>query len=102
MGFLDNLTEIATDLAQSGAAASKHLAETSIATSKRLAEIAKLKTSNLAEEGSIKKAYAELGRLYYAEHGNTPEGAYAAACERITVSRELILSLIHISEPTRP
>ena len=32
MGFLDNLTEIATDLAQSGAAASKHLAETSIAT----------------------------------------------------------------------
>ena len=38
MGFLDNLTEIATDLAQSGAAASKHLAETSIATSKRLAE----------------------------------------------------------------
>lgn len=90
MGFLDNLTEIATDLAQSGAAASKHLAETSIATSKRLAEIAKLKTSNLAEEGSIKKAYAELGRLYYAEHGNTPEGANAAACERITVSRELI------------
>lgn len=89
-GVLDNLTEIATDLAQSGAAASKHLAETSIATSKRLAEIAKLKTSNLAEEGSIKKAYAELGRLYYAEHGNTPEGAYAAACERITVSRELI------------
>ena len=90
MGFLDNLTEIATDLAQSGAAASKHLAETGIATSKRLAEIAKLKTSNLAEEGSIKKAYAELGRLYYAEHGNTPEGAYAAACERITASRELI------------
>ena len=74
MGFLDNLTEIATDLAQSGAAASKHLAETGIATSKRLAEIAKLKTSNLAEEGSVKKAYAELGRLYYAEHGNTPEG----------------------------
>ena len=32
----------------------------------------------------------QLGRLYYAEHGNTPEGAYAAACERITVSRELI------------
>ena len=88
MGFLDNLTEIATDLAQSGAAASKHLAETSIATSKRLAEIAKLKTSNLAEEGSIKKAYAELGRLYYAEHGNTPEGAYAAACERITAPAE--------------
>ena len=79
MGFFDNFKEKATDLVQAGAAQSK-----------RLAEIAKLKTSNLAEEGSIKKAYAELGRLYYAEHGNTPEGAYAAACERITVSRELI------------
>ena len=79
MGFFDNMKDRAMDLAQAG-----------VAQSKRLAEIAKLKTSNLAEEGSIKKAYAELGRLYYAEHGNTPEGAYAAACERITVSRELI------------
>ena len=58
MGFLDNLTEIATDLAQSGAAASKHLAETSIATSKRLAEIAKL----LKEEDE--EAYLALSQKH--------------------------------------
>ena len=64
MGFFDNLKETAdtlkekaTDLAQSG-----------VATSKRLAEIAKLKTANMAEEDTIKKAYIELGKLYYAEH----------------------------------
>ena len=90
MGFLDNLTEIATDLAQSVAATSKRLAEAGVATSKRVAEIAKLSASNLAEEGGIKKAYVELGKLYYAEHGATPDGAYAAACEKITAARAAI------------
>lgn len=79
MGFSDNLTEMATDLAQSVAA-----------TSKRLAEIAKLSASNLAEEGGIKKAYVELGKLYYAEHGATPEAGYAAACEKIAAAKAAI------------
>lgn len=52
----DDLREKVTDLAQSG-----------VAKSKQLAEIAKLKTSNMGEEDTIKKAYLELGRLYYAE-----------------------------------
>ena len=51
----DDLREKVTDLAQSG-----------VAKSKQLAEIAKLKTSNMGEEDTIKKAYLELGRLYYA------------------------------------
>ena len=67
----DDLREKVTDLAQSG-----------VAKSKQLAEIAKLKTSNMGEEDTIKKAYLELGRLYYAERGAAPEGAYAAACGR--------------------
>ena len=86
----DNLTELATDLAQSVAATSKRLAETGVATSKRLAEIAKLSASNLAEEGGIKKCYVELGKLYYAEHGATPDAGYAAACEKITAAKAII------------
>lgn len=66
----DDLREKVTDLAQSG-----------VAKSKQLAEIAKLKTSNMGEEDTIKKAYLELGRLYYAERGAAPEGAYAAAAD---------------------
>ena len=74
-----SLKDRATDLAQAG-----------VAQSKRLAEIAKLKTANMAEEDAIKKAYVELGKLYYAEHGVAPEGAYAAACERIAASKATI------------
>ena len=64
----DDLREKVTDLAQSG-----------VAKSKQLAEIAKLK-----------KAYLELGRLYYAERGAAPEGAYAAACGRISQAKAAI------------
>ena len=79
MGFFDNMKDRAVDLAQAG-----------VAQSKRLAEIAKLKTSNMAEEDSIKKAYVEIGKLYYAEKGMAPDGAYAAACEKITAARAAI------------
>ena len=72
MALFDNLREKATDLAQSGAAKAK-----------QLTEIAKLKASNLAEEDAIKKAYIEIGKLYYAEKGDAPEAAYAAACEKV-------------------
>lgn len=75
----ENLKDKATDLAQAG-----------VAQSKRLAEIAKLKTANMAEEDAIKKAYVEIGKLYYAEKGATPDGAYAAACEKITASKAVI------------
>ena len=75
----DDLREKVTDLAQSG-----------VAKSKQLAEIAKLKTSNMGEEDTIKTAYLELGRLYYAERGAAPEGAYAAACGRISQAKAAI------------
>ena len=75
----ESLKDRATDLAQAG-----------VAQSKRLAEIAKLKTANMAEEDAIKKAYIEIGKLYYAEQGATPDGAFAAACEKITASKAVI------------
>ena len=66
------------------------LAQAGVAQSKRLAEIAKLKMSNMAEEDAVKKAYLEIGKLYYAEQGASPDGAYAAACERITAAKAAI------------
>lgn len=76
---LDTLKDKATDLAQAG-----------VAQSKRLAEIAKLMMSNMAEEDAVKKAYLEIGKLYYAEQGTAPDGAYAAACEKITAAKAAI------------
>lgn len=75
----ENLKGRATDLAQAG-----------VAQSKRLAEIAKLKADNMASEDAIKKAYLEIGKLYYAEKGAAPDGAYAAACEKITAAKAAI------------
>jgi len=86
MGFFDSLKanasvlkDKATDLAQTGAAESK-----------RLAEIAKLKSANMAEEGAIKKAYAEIGKLYYEMMGAAPGEEFAAACEKITAAKAAI------------
>ena len=76
MDFFDNLKDKAIDLAQSG-----------VAKSRQLAEIAKLKTANMGEEDTIKKAYIEIGKLYYAERGMAPDGAYAALCEKITAAK---------------
>ena len=44
----------------------------------------------LFNEDTIRKAYIDLGKLYYAERGMAPEGAYAALCERITASNQKI------------
>ena len=52
--------------------------------------MAKLNIANSTEEDNIRKAYIELGKLYYAERGMAPEGAYAALCERITASKQKI------------
>ena len=79
MGFFDSLKGKATDLAQAG-----------VSQSKRLAEIAKLKVNNATEEDTIRKAYIEIGKLYYAERGMAPEAPYAALCEKINASKEKI------------
>ena len=76
MAFFDSLKETVTDLAQAG-----------VAKSKQVAEIAKLKAANMSEEDAIKKAYIELGKLYYAERGAAPEAAYISGCEKITAAK---------------
>lgn len=76
MAFFDELKDKAMDLGRAG-----------IAKSKEIAEIAKLNLANTAEEDAIKKAYIEIGKLYYAERGMAPDAAYVALCERITASK---------------
>lgn len=78
MAFED-IMERVSDLAQAGAAKAREIAE-----------IGKLKVSNVAEEDSIRKAYIEIGKLYYAERAMAPEAPYAALCEKITASKEKI------------
>ncbi len=72
------------ELTETGIAKAKELADTGAAKAKEIAEIGKLKVNNSAEQEAIRKAYSELGKLYYAERGSAPEAAYADACQRIT------------------
>lgn len=78
MAFEDIMNRV-TDLAQAGAAKAREMAE-----------IGKMKVANAAEEDTIRKAYLEIGKLYYAERAMAPEAPYAALCERITASKEKI------------
>lgn len=79
MTSFDELKAKALDLAQAGAAKAKELTD-----------IAKLNIANSSEEDAIRKAYIDLGKLYYAERGMAPEGAYMALCEKITASKQTI------------
>jgi len=76
MAFFDDLKSKAAELTQVG-----------VAKSKQLAEIAKLNLANSSEEDTIRKAYIEIGKLYYAERGMAPEAAYSALCEKITTAK---------------
>ena len=76
MAFFDELKDRAMDLGRAG-----------VAKSKQLAEITKLSLSNAGEEDAIRKAYVEIGKLYYAERGMAPEPAYAHLCEKITAAK---------------
>lgn len=75
----NELAQQAADLAQQGATRSR-----------QLAGIAKLKAANLGEEDTIRKAYAELGKVYFAKYGEHPEDEFAAACETIIEAQAAI------------
>ncbi|MCC2259890.1 serine proteinase [Intestinimonas aquisgranensis] len=77
MTSFEDLKAKALDLAQAGAAKAKELTD-----------IAKLNIANSAEEDTIRKAYIDLGKLYYAERGMAPEGAYVTLCEKITAAKQ--------------
>ena len=66
------------------------LADTAADTAKSGHQIAKLFLEKKKEESAMETAYSQLGKLYYAEKGATPDAAYAASCEKITASRAAI------------
>ena len=76
MALLDDLKVKAVELTQVG-----------MAKSKQLAEIARLSLANTGEEDNIRKAYIEIGKLYYAERGMAPEATYTSLCEKITAAK---------------
>jgi len=90
MTSFEELKSKAVDLAQTGMSKAAELAQTGGAKAMELKDIAMLKWSSVSEREAMKKAFLDLGKLYYADHGMAPEAAYAGLCEKITASQEKI------------
>ncbi len=60
------------------------LAQSGVAKAKELTEISKLKMQNSNEQAAIRKAYLEMGKMYYNQHNTTAEGPYAILCQQVT------------------
>lgn len=71
-------------------------AQTAAKKTRKLAEIAKANLSIYSEEDKIKKAYTELGKLYYKDYvvgEELDEAEYLPWCQKIDESKETIADL---------
>ena len=66
------------------------MAQSGVSKAKEMVEIGKLKVNNATEADAIRKAYAEIGKLYFDQHGMDAEPTYAALCAKIVESKERI------------
>ena len=66
------------------------LAQSSMAKAKELTEIGKLKMQNASEQENIRRAYQEIGKLYYEQHGPEPGEAFSELCKKIDGSKARI------------
>ncbi|MCD8381733.1 MAG: serine proteinase [Clostridiales bacterium] len=76
---VDELKKKAIALGQSG----MNLAQTGVDKGIQLANEARLRAANVKEDSNLRAAYAELGKMYFADHGAEPEETYAAVCAQI-------------------
>lgn len=76
---VEELKKMAMDLGQTGL----NFAQGGLDRGIQLASAAKLKASNIKEEANLRAAYAELGKMYFNDHGAEPEETYAAVCSQI-------------------
>ena len=88
MAFFDNLSNLCDMAGEAAQVAAKK--------TKKLAEIAKANVSIYAEEDKIKKAEAELGKLYYRDYAVGEEmdtAEYLPWCQKIDESKQTIADL---------
>lgn len=57
---------------------------------KEMGRIAKLTVEINGEKDAMKKAYVEIGKLYFETHRNDPDGFFIQLCDEISVSMESI------------
>lgn len=82
--------DCAKDFAGRTADRAKDIAAKTADTTKSVARIAKLNVEIGSEKETLKKAYTELGKLYYENNHNEPGCFFAQLCDEITLALENI------------
>jgi len=80
-GTLNTITEKAKDLAESGTV--REIYDKGASKAKSLGNIAKLTLEYNGAGEDLRKAYMEIGRLYYEENCNAPQGFFAPLFEKV-------------------
>ena len=75
------------------AGAAKNLASAAATKTKQVSRIAKLNMDIVSQKETIKKAYSELGKLYYENHHDAPEGLLLQSCQEIDVAKAAIADM---------
>ena len=86
MASFNELREKLKDTLNVVADTTKELANKTADKAKSAARIAKLSMEINGEKDTIKKAYLEIGKLYYEMHRDDPDGFFAQLCDEVTVA----------------
>lgn len=89
----DEIKDKIKDTAGLVADATKDLAVKAADKAKCTARMAKLSLQINSEKDSIKKAYLEIGKLYYEMHRDDADGFFTQLCDEITVANANIESI---------
>ena len=81
MGTLNSLGEKAKDLAESGTV--REIYDKGTGKAKALSRITKLTLELNGSSEDLKKAYMEIGKLYYEENCNAPQGFFTPLFEKV-------------------
>ena len=100
MSFFDKVKQQAGVVAS----AAGSVAQTAVQQTKTLAGIGRIKLAIATEEDKVKKAYIELGRLYYRDYEAQTEPAqedYQPWCDKVADAKEQIARLYEEMEKLR-
>jgi hypothetical protein len=92
MAKIDDIKGAVMDTIGSVAGKTRDLAGNVADKAKDVSRIAKLNIEINTEKDTIKKAYIEIGKLYYETHKDDPDGFFVQLCDEITVATESIKS----------
>lgn len=90
MANFEEIRQRTGETAEHIAAKSIELAKTAAEKTKLVARISKLNADVISEKDALRKAYSDLGKLYYKTFKDAPDESMAEECRRIASSLAVI------------